>query len=205
MPALLTTYGLTALASAVQGTYAPPLYLVLENNGSTFAAGASAGVTAISSNAAVHLPGDTQLVLGVGLAGQETVTFTSVTTAAPYVYTLTAPVVYQHVTGDPLCRLPLATDTMAQVVNELQYDSVNDPNLRLQSVSGYSSGNGAWTMQFYLTGIEASSFLMTIGLSDSPTIGQGNLHYHATLGVNHVYVPANGGVDVEIDIPITLS
>lgn len=199
-----TNYGLSMLASALQGNYSAPLYLVLEGNGSTVASTVAAGATSIESVANVWLAGDDQLVLGAGLPTQEVVTYSSIVGTGPYTYNLTAPTTQNHTSGDPLCRVPLVTDTLAQVVNELQYDSTNAPGLRLASVSGYSTGTGNWTMQFYLTGIEASAFLMTVGLSDNPNVGQGNLHAHFVLGVNHVYNPISGGVDIEIDVPLTL-
>jgi hypothetical protein len=201
----LTAYGLSALASAVQGNYTPPLYLVIENNGSTLFSLVNLGDTTLETNARVDLTGDTQLVVGAGTTNEEVLPFSAVTGTGPYTYTLSSAATKSHAASDPICRLPLASDTMLQVQSEQQYDSVNDPGQRLKSVSGYASGSGQWTMQFFLTGIEASTFLMTIGLSDSPIIGQGNLHLHATYGKDHTYVQANGGVDLELDVPISLS
>lgn len=205
MPGVLTAYGLAALASAVQGNYTPPLYLVIEGNGSTLSALVNVGATSLQSVARVDLAGDTQLVVGTGTPNEETLAFSAVSGAGPYTYTLSTPATKSHAAADPLCRLPLSTDTMAQVASEQQFDSVNQPGLRLASVSGYASGPGQWTMQFFLTGIEASYFLMTIGLSDSPTIGQGNLHLHSTYGLDHTYNPVSGGVDIEIDVPVSLT
>lgn len=205
MPGVLTSYGLSALASAVQGNYTPPLYLVIENNGSTLNALVNVGDNSLKSTARVDLTGDTQLVVGTGTTNEETLTFSSVTGTGPYTYTLSTPAAKSHAVSDPICRLPLASDGMLQVVNEQQFDSVNQPNLRLKSVNGYASGNGQWTMQFFLTGIEASFFLMTLGLSDSPTIGQGNLHLHATYGKDHTFNPVSGGVDLELDVPVSLT
>jgi hypothetical protein len=199
---VLTQYGLSALAAAVQGNYIPPRYLVLENNGSTLATPASAGATSLLTAARVDLPGDTQLVLGAGTASQEVVAFTNVTGVT---YTLATPLTFSHPSGDPLCRLPLASDTLLQVVNELEFDHTNFPGARLQSVSGYATAAGEWTMQFFLSGIQASAFLMTIGLSDSPLLGQGNLHAHAVVGVNHVFNAGTGGVDIELDLPLNLA
>lgn len=205
MPGVLTAYGLAALASAVQGNYAPPLYLVIENNGSTLSSLVNVGATSLQTVAKVDLAGDSQLVVGTGTINEETLPFSSVSGTGPYTYTLSSPATKSHAVSDPICRLPLSTDTMSQVASEQQYDSVNDPGLRLQSVSGYASGPGQWTMQFFLTGIEASTFLMTIGLSDSPTIGQGNLHLHATYGKDHTFNPVSGGVDLELDVPVSLT
>lgn len=205
LPAVRTNYGLTALAAAVQGGYLPPLYLVLENNGSTLVAGINTGVTSFQTPARVDLTGDTQIVLSPGLPSQETVTFTAVTGTGPYTYTLSTGTFNVHALGDPVCRLPLASDTMTQVTGEIEYDPANAPGQRSQSVSGYSTGNGEWTMQFYLTGIQADSYIMTVGLSDSPVIGQGNLHAHLVVATNHVFVSAPSATDLEIDVPLTLS
>lgn len=205
MPGVLTAYGLSALASAVQGNYTPPLYLVIESNGSTLNATVNVGATSLKTNARVDLSGDTQLVVGTGTTNEETLTFSAVSGAGPYTYTLSTPATKSHAASDPVCRLPLSSDTMLQVASEQQFDSVNQPGLRLQSVSGYASGPGQWTMQFFLTGIEASYFIMTIGLSDSPTIGQGNLHLHSTYGLDHTFNPVSGGVDIEVDVPVSLT
>ena len=204
LPAVRTNYGLTALAAAVQGGYLPPLYLVIEDNGSTISAATAVGATSIQTVARVDLAGDSQLVLSPGLSTQETVTFSAVSGSGPYTYTISA-TTQAHAAGDPVCRMVLATDTMSQVVSEIQYDSTNAPNQRLQSVSGYSTGNGEWTMQFYLTGIQASSYIMTVGLSDSITVGQGNLHAHLIVATNHVFTSLSTATDLEIDIPLQLS
>lgn len=205
LPAVRTNYGMTALAAAVQGGYLPPLYLVLMNNGSTMFATANAGVTSIQTNQAVHLTGDTQIVLSPGLSTQETVTWTGVSGTGPYTYTLSAATTQNHPAGDPVCRLPLSTDTMASVVNEVAYDSTNFPNLRLASVAGYSTGNGQWTMQFYYTGIQASTYIMTVGLSDSATIGQGNLHAQLIIATDHTFQNVSTASDIEIDVPFQIS
>lgn len=205
LPAVRTLYGLSALAAAVQGGYLPPLYLVIESNGSTLYA-ASAGVTSIQTHATVDLTGDSQIVLSPGLATQETVTFTARSgTTDPYTYTLASATVNAHAAGDPVCRMVLASDTMSQVVSEVAYDSTNDPGNRSLSVGGYSTGTGQWTMQFYLTGIQASAYIMTVGLSDSPVIGQGNLHAHLIVATNHVFANPATAVDLEIDVPLTLA
>lgn len=202
---ILTGYGISALAAAVQGNYAPPLYLVIENTGSTLVSSISAGANTLQSVAKVDLAGDSQLVLGVGTTAQETVGFSGVTGSGPYTYTLSTPTLYAHASGDPLCRLPLPSDTMAQVVGEIEYDHANQPGQRLQSISGYSTASGEWTMQFFLTGIEANTFIMMVGLSDSPLIGQGNLHAHATVGINHTFTTLSAAKDIELDLPITLA
>lgn len=205
LPAVRTLYGLSALAAAVQGGYLPPLYLVIESNGSTLYA-ASSGVTSIQTHAAVDLTGDSQIVLSPGLATQETVTFTARSgTADPYTYTLASTTANAHAAGDPVCRMVLDSDTMSQVVSEVAYDSTNNPGNRSLSVGGYSTGTGQWTMQFYLTGIQANAYIMTVGLSDSPTIGQGNLHAHLIVATNHVFVNPATAVDLEIDVPLTLA
>ena len=198
---VLTNAGKAWLASALNGVSNPPVYLVLENNGTTFSQTCAPGVTSITVGGQAHQVGDTQLILGVGLPTQETVTFTAYSAG---VYTLSAATTQGHTSGDPICRVPLVTDLMSNVQSEIQYDSANDPNQRLQSVSGYASGTNQWTTQFFLPGTEASSFLMMGGIADNPTIGQGNLYGHFALGTNHVYT-SGAGVDLEIDIPLTIS
>lgn len=205
LPAIRTTYGLTALAAAVQGGYAPPVYLVLENNGSTLSAGYAAGVSAVQLVARVDLAGDTQIVLSPGLPTQETVSFSSVTGTGPYTYNLTSPTFNTHATGDHVCRMPQASDTMAQVSGEFGFDPANSPGQRSSSPAGYSTGTGEWTMQFYLTGIQADSYIMMVGLSDSPNIGQGNLHAHLIVAVDHTFTTQAAATDLEIDVPLTCS
>jgi hypothetical protein len=197
-----TTYGLTALAGAITGNgYTAPVYLVIENNATTLAATANPGDTQVQLAARVDQAGDTQLVLDPGAGNQEVVSFTSVSGSGPYVYLLTSTIAQTHTFGAAVVRQVSENDTMASVVNEEQYDSVNFPGLRMQSPSGYSSGPGNCTIQFYFPGPTSVLTFMTCGLADSPTIGAGNLHNHFILG----YSNTDAGTDVEIDGSLTLS
>ena len=198
---MFTAYGLTALASAPGGTYVAPTYLAVDTAYVTYYQATSAGVSTILLNNDPTLPGDDQLVLGAGLTSQETVTFTSISGAGPYTYTLQSPTVNAHAAGDPCTRQPGLNDTVTVLAPELQYDPVNAPNARLNSTAGYSAGIGNFIIQFYLTGNQATNTMfMTIGLVDNPTIGLGNLHNVFVLGYNH-----NTINDVEIDGNITLT
>lgn len=199
---LWTNYGVTALASAIGNAYTSPLSLVIESNYATLQLDASTpGATSILTDIRIDQSIDTQIVLSPGLATQEIIGFTGVTGTEPYTYTLATPTVNAHPVGDPVCRQVNGQDTMANVVGEIQYDPVNFPNQRAQSPGGYSNGVGNWTIQFYLPGPSALNYLMLCGLSDSATIGTGNLHNHFIIGYNHTN-PSN---DVEIDGSITLS
>lgn len=195
-----TNYGLTALAS---GTIPSQTYLAVEFPNYTFSSGYSSGVTSITLSGQAHQTGDTQLILGVGLSSQETVTFSSATpgTGSTYVYTLSSPTAQPHNSGDPACRQVSATDTMSNVQNEQQYDAVNFPNQRMNDAGGYSNGSGNWTYQFYYPGPTLQTTLMIVGMTDNLTIGQGNLLNHFVLG----YVHNNTNNDLEIDGSLTLS
>ena len=197
-----TAFGLTALASAIGAAYTPPLYLVIESNYALLQlAYPSAGATTILTDIRIDGATDTQIVLSPGLATQEVVTFSGVTGTGPYTYTLSTPTVNAHSLSDPVCRQVYTGDDMTTVVNEIQYDSVNFAGLRAVSPGGYSGGIGNWTIQFYLTGTSALAYLMICGISDSNTIGAGNLHNHFILGYNHI----SATNDIEIDGSLTLS
>lgn len=196
-----TTTGLTALATAIYGGYVPPIYLVMENFYSTPMLAVSAGATQIQFSVKLDQAGDTQLVLGAGLASQEVVTFSSVTSSAPYIYTLSTACVNAHPTTDPCVRQPTVNDTMSLVTSELIFDQVNFYNQRPTSPGGYSGGPGNGTIQFFIAGPAAQGMMMTLGLSDSITPGTGNLHNHFVLGYNHNN-PLN---DLEIDGSLTLT
>lgn len=195
-----TNYGLTALAS---GTLPQQTYLAVENPGITLSSGYNVGVSSITLSAQAHQAGDTQLVLGVGLASQEVVTFSSAApgTGNTYVYTLSSPTTQPRNSGDPACRQVSATDTMSNVQNEVQYDATNFPNQRMNLASGYSNGAGNWTYQFYFPGPTVQDTLMLVGMCDNPQIGSGNLFNHFTLGYTH----SNPNNDLEIDGSLTLS
>jgi hypothetical protein len=198
---IFTNTGLTLLASAVSGGYVPPIYLSMDSSYTYLTATYAAGVTSIQTNTAIDQTGDTQLVLSAGLATQETVTFTGRTGTGPYTYTLSSPTANAHNAGDWVARQPTVNDTISTIVSPIQYDSVNFPNLWPPSASGYSIGNGQWTIQFYLTLTQAVAVIMTIGLVDSQTIGQGNLHNHVVLGYDHT----QQATDIEIDGNLTLT
>ncbi len=196
-----TNYGLTALAQAPGGQpYAPPQYLEIEDNGEqiTNGSGITAGATSCTFAASPLLGGDTQLILGVGTANQETVTGVTISGSGPYTASFTA-CTKSHAYGDWCCRVPLASDTMGMITDEWQYDTVNSPNQRLFSAAGYSTGTGVWVSQFYYNGAQAIGNITTIGLADTQTVGTGNLHNHLALGYVHT-----SGEDLEIDGTLTL-
>lgn len=197
-----TNYGLGALASAIGGGYSAPNNLVIDSDYATLSVGASLGASSIQLSKRVDITGDTQLVLNPGGANQETVTFSGAPTGSgPFTYSLTGTLANTHLANEPVVRLPLAADTLSTVVSEIQYDATNAPGLRVQASSGYASGTGNWTLQFYLTGTQALTHLMTLGLSENNAVGAGNLHNHIVLGYDH----SGGGNDVEIDVSLTLS
>jgi hypothetical protein len=195
-----TNYGLTALATAISGTYTAPIYLELEDNGTgiTNAGGIAASATSCTAADNILEGGDNTLILGVGTANQETVTGASVAGTGPYTYTFAA-CTKSHANGAPICRVPLASDTLASLQSEWQYDSVNNPNQRLASTAGFSTGAGVWVVQFYYNGAQGLGNMTTIGLCDDQTVGAGNLHNHVALGYVH-----SSSNDVEIDGTLTL-
>lgn len=198
-----TNAGLSALASAISNQYTPPLYMVIDSDSATVqnAGGIASGVTAVTASKRVDIAGDTQLVLSPGTPNAEVVTFSSVTTSAPFIYTLSTPTGKPHSQGDTICRQVAATDTMNSVVSEVVFDAVNNPDERMQVVNGYNNGsNGNWTARWYYTGTQALVAMNTIGISENPTVGQGTLHNHFVLGYIH-----NAGNDVEIDGSLTLT
>jgi hypothetical protein len=197
---IMTNYGLTALASAFGGTYTPPLYLVIDNFAGTIqnVGGILAGATSVQLDQQVHTTGDTQIVLGVGDASQETVAF-SAYNAGTHTYTIGA-CANAHAAGQGVVRAVLAADTLANVTGEIEYDHTNFPNARAASSGWLSTGTGNSTMQFFLTGDQALTTWQTIGLSENATVGAGNLHNHLVLGYDHV-----SGNDALVDISLTLS
>ena len=196
---LITSYGLTALASAFGGTYVQPVYLLLDNKDATLTTGYSSGVTSVSMSARIDIAGDTSIVLGVGTANEETIAFSAVSGTGPYVYTVST-TTKAHSSGDYCCRAVRSADTLSSIQAEFQYDSVNFPGKRLKSTGFFSSGTGNGTMQFFMTGGQAISRWESLGTSENDTVGAGNLHNHLTLGYNHT-----SGIDVELDISLTLS
>lgn len=198
---VVTAYGTTALALAPGGGYLPPTYLVIETTQTTLAASYSSGVNAIQLAGDPTQAGDTQLVLSLNTANQETVTFTSKSGTGPYTFNLSANTGFPHNSGDYATRAPVSSDTMANVVAEAQYDPTNAPGLRSPMSSSYSPATGQGTMQFFLAGITATNlFFAHVGLADASAVGAGNLHNYAALGYNH-----NNTNDVEIDVTWTVT
>lgn len=199
----LTNYGLTNIGSALSGAYTPPVYLAVESSFTYLSVAGNIGDGSITCVADVHQTGDTQLTLGAGQANQETVTFTSVSGTGPFVFTLSGTLAHNHTTADPdwVVRTPQQSDTLSNLVSEMQYDSINFPNLRMLSPGGYSPGSGQWTVQFFFPGPTLLGYIMNAGLVDTSTLGTGNLHNHFTLGVNHT----NTANDQEIDGVFTFS
>lgn len=195
-----TSYGLTLLAS---GSLPQNIYLAVENGGTVVNSTTAIGANSITSNLQVHQAGDTQIVASVGGANQETLTFSSavVNSDSSCTYTLSSPTTKTHAHLDLLCRQVYSSDTMINVVNEQQYDSVNFPNQRGPMAGGYSAGTGNWTYQFFYAGPTLQTTLMIVGMCDDPNIGSGNLLNHFVLG----YVHNNVNNDLEIDGALTLT
>jgi hypothetical protein len=198
-----TQYGLTAYAGAFQGGYVPPVYMVIDAYKPTYASGSSGTTLKIASTSQPTVSGDTQIVLSIGTANQEVVTFTGTPTLSSgvYTYTLTASPIHSHTIGDVCVRNPLATDGMAEIFDEQQYDSTNAPNARMQSIGGYSGGSANWVMQFFFASNQAVCYFSNVGLADSVTVGQPNLHNLVVLGLDHT----GNTNDLELDISLTLS
>jgi hypothetical protein len=204
---LVTSFGLTALAAAPAGTYVSPIYLIIENSYSGLNAAGNIGDVTLQTLVDPTIVGDTQLVVGVGLASQETVTFTSKLDtsgvgAGPYVFSLTSGLANAHLITDRVVRAPTAADTMTSVLSEVQYDAANNPGQRVTMASSYSPGTGQNTMQFFLSGLTAQVFMAHVGLTDQVAISSiaANLHNYAALGYNN-----NTGADLEIDVIYTLT
>lgn len=199
---IFTNTGLNGLASAIQGTYVAPNFLVIDSAGAKLQNVYGPGATSIDVDVRVDLGSDTQLILSPGTANQETVTFSGVSGSGPYTYTLSSPTVNTHSLNDYVLRKPLATDTMTSVISEQQYDSTNAPGQRMPAASGYNNGStGQWTIQFYFTGSQAPVVFNTLGLADDISVGSGSLHNHFVLGYDHT----TSGNDLEIDGSVTIA
>lgn len=196
---VFTDDGLNALVQAFGGSYTPPTFLVLDDFAGALQASYSPGATSIQTDVQVHLAGDTKLVLGPETANKETVTFTGPTGSGPYTYTVSA-TVNSHTSGDKVVRDVKQADDLSTVQDEIQYDATTFPSKRMPSVGGFLAGTGIFTLQFYLTGNQAISYLGNVGLSENDTVGSGSLHDHLTLGYDHA-----ANVDVEIDVTITIT
>jgi hypothetical protein len=197
---IMTSYGLTALASAFGGTYTVPQYLVIENGAATIqnVSGILAGATSVTVDAQVHQTGDTEIILGLGDVSQEKVTFSAYNSGTK-TYTISA-CASAHANGQYVVRAVRAADTMTSVTSEIQYDATNFPGKRVKQNGWLSTGTGNSVMEFFLTGNQALTHWQTLGLSDSDTVGAGNLHNHIVLGYNH-----QTGNDAKVDISLTLA
>ncbi|GHO44510.1 hypothetical protein KSX_26730 [Ktedonospora formicarum] len=108
--------------------------------------------------------------------------------------------IYNHLGGDTVCRQVTINDTLASIASEAQYDPIGDPGNRATSVAGYSPGPGQWTIQFYLTATMAQVYIASIGLSETNTVGTGNLHNHLVIGYDHTSVNSDLAIDATITI-----
>lgn len=198
---LVTNNGLSALASAWGGGYAPPLYMVIDNFYSTTTSLRGVGSTTISTFARVDVAGDSQFVIEPGLAGQEICNFSSVTGTGPYTYNLSIPTTISHPITSKVVRQVALADGLSSVLTEQQFDATNSPMLRAQLAAGYSTGPGNWTSQFYFTSTQANVWLMTLGLSENQNVGAGSLHNH----IIFAYDNTAGASDLEVDVSLTLT
>lgn len=194
---LQTNYGLTAYAGAFGGSYSAPLWLVINTDMTTMTS--LTGLSLVTP-ARIDKAGDTRIIMGLGLASQESVQFDSVSGSGPYTYALHAAPSNSHSAGENIARDVTINDTLSSINAEAQFDAANFPGTRSQTIGGYSGGTANYVMQFFLTGSQAQFKFASLGLSDSPLIGQGNLHNHLVSGYNH-----SAGNDVEIDVSITLT
>lgn len=199
---LMTEFGLTGLASAFGGLYDPPIYLVIDDFSASIqnVGTLSAGATSVTLDERVDEDGDEEIVLGVGTANEEARPFSAVTGSGPYIYTISA-TAHDHAHGDLVCRQPMETDTIDSIQSEIQYSPIAFPGKRaIKSGNGFSSGTGNHVMSFFITGGQAIGTWMSLGTSESPNIGDGNLHNHLVVGFDH-----EEGNDTQIDISLTLS
>lgn len=204
---VLSDYGLSALASAPGGTYVAPVYLAIETTHATIQSTILAGATSVSLSQQVDQAGDTQLVLSVGLGTQEVVTFTGAPTnsGGNWIYTLSSPTTQTHNNGEIATRQPSNTDTVSNIVSEMQVDSVLLPGQRIQTVAGYPGSTGVFTVQFYMTGQQANGMLAILYLTDSVTIGQGNIHAYGVYGYDHSFPTGGSTNDLETDLVFTVA
>lgn len=199
---LVLDFGLTGLASAPSGAYIPPLYLVIETSKTTMSSQANAGTSSAVLVADPTIAGDTQLVLSVGLAAEEVVTFNNKSGTGPFTFTLTGNLAFTHPAADPVVRAVRSTDSMTSVLAEAQYDPTFDAGNRVTLASSFSPGVGQGTSQFFLAGITATNvFFAHVGMADARPVGasSGHLHNYAHLGYSHTTTN-----DIEIDVAWTL-
>jgi hypothetical protein len=199
---LVTNFGITAYALAPSGLYTPPTFLVIDTASTSMSTQGNVGDSSVQLYNNPTVGGDTQLVLSVGLAAQETVNFSSVSGSGPYTFTLTGNLVNVHPMNDPVVRGVTAADTMSSVLAEAQYDPTYAPGNRAALTAAYSPATAQGTMQFFMSGTTATNlYFAHVGLADQQVIGNPatNLHNYAALGYNH-----NNTNDLEIDVTYTL-
>lgn len=198
----LTDTGLTQIAKGWAGQGSAPLYLVIDSYKAAIqnVGGISIGATSVQLDTDPTKAGDTSLILGVGSANQETVTWSAKSGSGPYTFTIGA-TTKTHAQNDWVVRTPLQSDVLTDIKSEVQYDAGAAPNKRMKASGvGFSQGTGNYTIQFFLTGSQALANWVTLGLSDTDTVGAGLLHNHLAMGFAH-----SSGVDVELDISLTIS
>jgi hypothetical protein len=182
---LITTYGLGQLSSAIGGGYTPPQYLAIESAAPTLLNSPVIGATSFTSTD-LALPNTGVMCVGLGAASQENVTCTAISTVSgTTTYTISPGFVNNHTAGEVFTLIPTAADDPTVIQTALQYDPINNPNQWINSVAGYQSGTGQYTLSFYLTAIQAVGYFTKVGLTDSVTIGTGNLHSWLLYGVDH--------------------
>lgn len=197
---LFTNDGLTQLAAFFSGSGSPPGYLVIDNySGQIQNASLAIGATSVQTDKIVDETGDTQLVLGVGSANEETVTKSARSGTGPYTYTISA-TTKTHAHLDYVVRKEKIDDVIADIQSEVQYSPTIFPGKRSPRRGFFSAGNGNGTMQFVVTGGEAVGRFESLGLSESDTVGAGLLHNHLAVGYDHT-----GGVDVEIEVSVDIA
>lgn len=198
---LLTTFGLSAYATAAGGTWQAPIYLVIDTASTSLIGDYPIGSTAIQLAADPTIAGDTALVLGPGQVQQETAAFNLKTGTGPFTFTLVNPIVNAHYNQESVVRAPTVADTVASVVSEAQYDPVFAAGKRTSVASAYAVGGGKGTIQFFIGSTQATGlYFAHIGMADKVTIGTGNLHNYAALGYSR-----NSVNDLEIDVNYQLT
>jgi hypothetical protein len=199
---LLTYDGLTQLAAFYSGSGSPPGYLVIDDYSAQLQNAGTLAVssTSISLDKIIDETGDTEIILGVGTANQETVTKSARSGTGPYTYTISA-TTKTHTHLDYCVRKEKIDDVIGDIQDEVQYSPTVFPGKRSPLRGFYSTGNGNGTMQFMLTGSQANVRFESLGLSESDTVGAGLLHNHLAVGYDH----STTGIDVEIDVSIDIA
>ncbi len=198
-----TSFGLTALASAIGGSYLPPTYLVIDGYLGTLPLSYAAGVSTLHVSPTIPNfanANGSSWIIGLGLATQETIV---TSTVGSIILNLAASTVTAnlHNAGEYVLYTGALSDTLASSIGaEAAYDSLNFPNQRPIMMSGYSAGAGNYTLQFLITAPQAPIYIAGCGLADSLYLGAGNLHNHVMLGYDHTA----GTLDIEIDANLTL-